>query len=379
MRRNCSMSLHCEASIRAQYCKSSQLGSPSSPKSETKAVHPPSHIFQLFLKWKNFAQLEKRFLKTVLNQLNVHSILPIWLLIQPFIKLLIRLFHIQQWDSKLSAEKINMLGDEKKKQHEVDEMKEEPEDFEVKTEEVTLKYEISDELEKMAKRVVNFTLKEKKKLNELVKAYAIVESKAYKTSVLQQKKTAWESITKAFNRSFPESKPRDRKMLIGLWRRMKLQAKSNVGQKESVNKGTGGGSPGSPLSKVDENVGVILGDSPNPLENPYDDEGEYSEEQNPIEHVATLEIPVLELQNDSNVNDPLGPTNPVFGSTPIHKSQSSKRKLLRSNEEWKMLKEMHEKQMHILDIQEKKVKLQLYLLEQEILKKGFELPEWHTN
>ena len=42
------------------------------------------------------------------------------------------------------------------------------------------------------------------------------------------------------------------------------------------------------------------------------------------------------------------------------------------------MKEMHNKQMCILDIQEKKAKLELYLIEKEILKKGYELPDWHN-
>ncbi|PSN48281.1 hypothetical protein C0J52_03062 [Blattella germanica] len=86
----------------------------------------------------------------------------------------------------------------------------------------------------------------------------------------------------------------------------------------------------------------------------------------------------MELDNASNVNDTMGYTNPIFGSTLSTLSRSSKRKIWENEEELTMLKEMNNKQMCILDIQEKKAKVELYLLEKEILKKGYELPDWYN-
>ncbi|KAJ4425347.1 hypothetical protein ANN_27962 [Periplaneta americana] len=65
---------------------------------------------------------------------------------------------------------------------------------------------------------------------------------------------------------------------MGLWRRLKLQAKCSLDKKRNINKGTGGGPPGSPITTIEENVIAVLGDSAEPLENPYDDEGGYAEE-----------------------------------------------------------------------------------------------------
>ncbi|PSN31323.1 hypothetical protein C0J52_26624 [Blattella germanica] len=218
---------------------------------------------------------------------------------------------------------------------------------------------------KMAKRIGNFSSQEKLRLSELIKTHEIVESKAYNNTTIEQKKIAWESITQAFNGNFPECPPRDTKTIIGLWRRMKLQAKVNIDKKKKKNmrKGTGGGPPGSPLTRVEENVLALLGDSANP----YDDEGVYSVAQyNPVDHFATFDIPVIELPNESDGDDKMGYTNAVFGSTSTpstRMSRSSKRKSWENEEELKIMKEMHNKQMCILDIQEKKSKLELYLLE----------------
>ncbi|PSN42419.1 hypothetical protein C0J52_11738 [Blattella germanica] len=177
---------------------------------------------------------------------------------------------------------------------------------------------------KMAKRVGNFTSQEKLQLSELMRTHEIVESKAYDSNTIEQKKIAWEYITQAFNCNFPECPPRDTKTLIGLWRRMKLQAKVNIDKKKKImRKGTGGGPPGSPLTSVEENVLALLGDSANPLENPYDDEGVYSVAQNPAEHVATLDIPVIELPNESDVDDTMG-YNAVFGSTSTPSTRMSR-------------------------------------------------------
>ncbi|PSN35812.1 hypothetical protein C0J52_22148 [Blattella germanica] len=114
---------------------------------------------------------------------------------------------------------------------------------------------------------------------------------------------------------------------------------------------------------------------------PHDDERVCSVAQNPVEHVATFDIPVIELPNESDMDDTMGYTNTVFGSTSTpstRMSRSSKRKSWENEEELKMMKEMHNKQMCTLDIQEKKAKLELYLLEKEILNKGYELPDWYN-
>lgn len=43
-----------------------------------------------------------------------------------------------------------------------------------------------------------------------------------------------------------------------------------------------------------------------------------------------------------------------------------------------MMREIHAKQLRVLELQERKALLEIYLVEKEILKKGYELPEWHT-
>ncbi|KAJ4440989.1 hypothetical protein ANN_10838 [Periplaneta americana] len=224
----------------------------------------------------------------------------------------------------------------------------------------------------MEKRVSNFSKEEKTVLSNIIRNYDVVENKSYNSETLEKKKAAWRKIIDVFNSSFPQNPPRDTNTLMGLWRRLKLQAKCSLDKKRNTNKGTGGGPPGSPITTIEENVIAVLGDSAEPLENPYDDEGGYAEEiPIPIEETMTLDVPVLCLPE---LNDTAG-VNP---SPQTPRVKSNKRRSQEVDEADEMMREIHAKQLRVLELQERKALLEIYLVEKEILKKGYELPEWHT-
>ncbi|KAJ4447525.1 hypothetical protein ANN_09532 [Periplaneta americana] len=212
----------------------------------------------------------------------------------------------------------------------------------------------------MAKRVSNFSKEEKTVLSDIIRNYDIVENKSYNSETLEKKKAAWRKITDVFNSSFPQNPPRDTNTLMA-WTK-----------KRNTNKGTGGGLPGSPITTIEENVIAVLGDSTETLENPYDDEGGYAKEiPIPMEETLTLDVPVLCLPE---LNDTAG-VNP---SPQTPQVKSNKRRSQEVDEADEMMREIHAKQLRVLELQERKALLEIYLVEKEILKKGYELPEWHT-
>ncbi|XP_067011227.1 uncharacterized protein [Anabrus simplex] len=235
----------------------------------------------------------------------------------------------------------------------------------------------------MARRSENFSSKEKIVFSEIVKSHDVVECKAYNRDTLQRKKVAWKKITEAFNSSFPQNPPRDTKNLLGLWRRLKLQAK------RKISKTTGGGTPPSPLTPLDENVLEMLGNTGEPLDNPYDDEGEVA--QIPAEGVAVQlsvlsdreleggDCPDIEVKEEGmeDVIESTGETSSP--QTPSVKSRKSRHKEDEDDEVVKMMQEIHKKQLRVLELQERKALLDIYLIEQEIKRKGYNLPEWHNN
>ncbi|XP_069685851.1 uncharacterized protein [Periplaneta americana] len=224
----------------------------------------------------------------------------------------------------------------------------------------------------MAKCVSNFSKEEKTVLSDIIRNYDVVENKSYNSETLEKKKAAWRKITDVFNSSFPQNPPRDTNTLMGLWRQLKLQAKCSLDKKRNINTGTGGGPPGSPITTIEENVIAVLGDSAEPLENPYDDEGGYAEEiPIPMEETLTLDVPVFcipELNDTAGVNP--SPQTP--------RVKSNKRRSQEVDEADEMMREIHAKQLRVLELQERKALLEIYLVEKEIIKKGYELPEWHT-
>lgn len=73
---------------------------------------------------------------------------------------------------------------------------------------------------------------------------------------------------------------------------IKAASEMQLGQEKNISKGTGGGPPGSPITTIEENVIAVLGDSAEPLENPYDDEGGYAEEI-PVREMYTINNPIF--------------------------------------------------------------------------------------
>ncbi|KAJ4440380.1 hypothetical protein ANN_08521 [Periplaneta americana] len=144
-----------------------------------------------------------------------------------------------------------------------------------------------------------------------------------------------------------------------------------LGQERTISKETGDGPPGSPITTIEENVIVVLGDSAEPLKNPYDDEGGYAEIPIPVKETLTLDIPVLCLPelNDTAAMNPSPQTPQV---------KSNKRRSQEVDEVDEMMREIHAKQLCVLDLQERKALLEICLIEKDILKKGYELLEWHT-
>ncbi|KAJ4444722.1 hypothetical protein ANN_06519 [Periplaneta americana] len=212
----------------------------------------------------------------------------------------------------------------------------------------------------MAKRVSNFSKEEKTVLSDIIRNYDVVENKSYNSKTLEKKKAAWRKITDVFNSSFHQNPPRDTNTLMA-WTK-----------KRNINTGTGGGPPGSPITTIEENVIAVLGDSAEPLENPYDNEGGYAEEiPIPMEETLTLDVPVFCIPE---LNDTAG----VKPSPQTPRVKSNKRRSQEVDEADEMMREIHAKQLRVLELQERKALLEIYLVEKEILKKGYELPEWHT-
>ncbi|KAJ4430457.1 hypothetical protein ANN_22673 [Periplaneta americana] len=224
----------------------------------------------------------------------------------------------------------------------------------------------------MAKRVSNFSKEEKTVLSDIIRNYDVVENKSYNSETLEKKKAAWRKITDVFNSSFPQNPPRDTNTLMGLWRRLKLQAKCSLDKKRNTNKGTGGGPPGSPITTIEETVIAVLDDSAEPLENPYDDEGGYAEEI-PVREMYTINNPIFLVSYNSKKKYIWHDVRFVCSLV-----KSNKRRSQEVDEADEMMREIHAKQLQVLELQERKALSEIYLVEKEILKKGYELSEWHT-
>ncbi|XP_066998384.2 uncharacterized protein [Anabrus simplex] len=198
-----------------------------------------------------------------------------------------------------------------------------------------------------------------------------MECKACNSNTIQKKKVAWQKITEAFNSSIPQNSPLDSKTPLGLWQRLKLHAKSSLDDKRKKSK-TGGGPPPSPLSPLVENMLVVLGNSGEPLGNPYNNEipakGVVIQllvlSEREVEGGYRPDTEVKEVEKEDVIKSTGERPSP---QTPYVNSRKRRHKEDEEDEAVRIMQEIHKKQLRVFELQEKKVLLDIYLMEQEII------------